>query len=131
MLLNEVLAFEKTLENLLVKKMKNNNSKCLGNVPNSNVYEDDNKIKVEMEIPGVRKEELDLMILNDVLTLKVIQDNNVDKDDGCIDKNKYGCSIKMPFKLSEENVTAKLEDGILELGIDKSDNEKAISISIN
>lgn len=92
-------------------------------VPYSDIYETDEALTVVMEMPGVEKKDLGVALENDVLRV-----------DGRIDFSKYEGmepvyteynvgyytrSFTLSNKIDRENISAKLEDGVLTLTLPK------------
>lgn len=94
------------------------------------VSEDDDKFLVEAEMPGIKKDSIDIDFDRGNLTLTV--NSSTEKDDSDEEKNyihKERKSTRMTRSMyfgdiDEENIKARLEDGILEIEIPKEKEEK-------
>lgn len=91
---------------------------------------------IEAEIPGARKEDIKLDLRDDVLTISVEHNEQVNEErDNFIRKERRYGSFSRSFyvdNVKPEGVTAKYEDGILSVNLPKSDenNNKRHKIDI-
>ena len=92
------------------------------------VAEDDDKFLVEAEMPGIEKDSIDIDFDRGQLTLTVnSQIENTDEKKNYIHKERKSTRMtrSMYFgDIDEENINAKLENGILEIEIPKRKEEK-------
>ncbi|WP_311482145.1 Hsp20/alpha crystallin family protein [uncultured Anaerococcus sp.] len=92
------------------------------------VAEDDDKFLVEAEMPGIEKDSIDIDFDRGQLTLTVnSQTENTDEKKNYIHKERKSTRMtrSMYFgDIDEENINAKLENGILEIEIPKRKEEK-------
>lgn len=86
--------------------------------------DEDNRYIVEIEMPGVRKENIEIDLKDDVLKIKGVRYDNHKKVIKSYDKtfNLYNCD--------PDKIEATLNDGILTLVIDKYENAKPRRINI-
>ena len=91
--------------------------------PAINMDEFDNFFKIEVSLPGVRKEDIGILVQEDVLIIKVMH-----KDQGVsisrpkiheFDVNYFERQILLPEKTDAEFTTADYREGILNLIIPK------------
>ena len=101
------------------------------------VKEEDGKYVVEVDVPGMDKENISLNIEDDVLTISYDkqEEEKEEKDDGYIVRErKSHVSVKRQVRLAdadEESATAKMEDGVLTITVEKTvdkDTSKKIEI---
>jgi len=103
-------------------------------VPYADIFETDEALSVLMEIPGVTKENVDVKVENDVLSV-----------DGRIDHTKYegltpvyteynvghfSRRFSLSSKIDQENISATVEDGVLTLVLNKAKEAQARSIPV-
>lgn len=107
--------------------------------PRIDIYEDDNNIYVDVEVPGLKKEDLKLSLQDNILTISgEKKDSPKEKND----KNyfrverSYGSfqrSFTLPAEVNKDKTDAKFEDGILKISIEKSQprqvSERTIQIN--
>ena len=101
---------------------------------NIDVKENDDNYTVFAELPGLKKENIELDFKNDILKIKVI--NNVvneEKNENYIRKeiNNYNMtrSIRL-INVDNDNIEASYEDGILKINLAKSKESKTTKIEI-
>lgn len=92
------------------------------------VYEKCGCFYIEMDLPGVKKEEISLEVRDNYLTVKVEKSdaNNVDDRNYLRKERVYG-SYERSFSIENldyEKVDASFENGILKITIPKSSNEE-------
>ncbi|GIV41137.1 MAG: heat-shock protein Hsp20 [Vicingaceae bacterium] len=95
------------------------------NVPAVNVKETDKSFEIEMAVPGMKKEDLNIDLENDVLTIWAEQkDEKEDKNENYTRREFHYSSFRRSFQLPEQVVDAKkidaeYKDGILYIHIPK------------
>ena len=87
-------------------------------VPAIDVYEKDNEVVVKAQLPGCKKEDIEVTIQDNVLTIKAERKQEEEvEDEGYYRREiSYGTIVRtvpLPVPVDEEKVTAKFEDGVL------------------
>lgn len=106
--------------------------------PKIDISEDDKSIFIDVEVPGMKKEDMKVSLEDNILTI------SGEKKDETKEKNNksfyrversYGSfqrSFTLPAEVNSEKTEAKYEDGILRISFEKSQpkqiNERAIQI---
>lgn len=101
----------------------------------ADVKETENAYIVEAELPGVKKENIELVCEEGVLaiTAKAAEEKAEEKEN-YVRKERYSSEMTRRFELEgidEENISAKMEDGVLYVTLPKKapeKNEKHIAI---
>ena len=118
----------------------NSKSKMTSNYfPDVDIIERDNSINIVVDLPGVKKEEVKIVLEDGVLTINGEKKNNIDeKNNSKVHRNerKFG-KFERRFKLQEninpENVRAKFDNGVLTVSVGllvpESPKEKVIEIN--
>ncbi|KAJ3203291.1 hypothetical protein HDU83_000660 [Entophlyctis luteolus] len=88
------------------------------------VSETDKGYVVHADVPGVKKEEVDVHIKDGVLTISGERSNNKEIKDGqrhVVERSygKFSRSIRLPEDANADKVTASMENGVLELVFEK------------
>lgn len=103
--------------------------------PPVDVLENKDEYIVKADLAGIKKEDIDISINNNVLTLKA-QKNEI-KEDGDYNYHRkervYGSfqkQVSFASNVDTDNIKAKYTDGVIELVIPKIDKEKAKKIVI-
>ena len=99
-------------------------------LPSADVYETDNEYVFEFELPGFKKDDVKVQVEANVLT----EEKKEEKDKNYhIVERRYG-SFKRQFSLPEdsdvEKIDAKFENGVLELKVQKKEEEKKKAIDV-
>ena len=99
------------------------------------IYEKDNKYFLEMDIPGYKKEDIDIDCENGYLTVTAEHEEKDDEEDkSYIRKERVnGKNVRKFYigEVDEENITAEFKDGILKVVVPKKEeinNKKKITI---
>ena len=97
------------------------------------VYEQNNKIVVDAELPGFKKEEIDVSFENDLLHISAEHKTEKKNGKSHIRERRYKRierQFKLPTSIQDGNIKAKYKDGILHLEMPKSKKAKAAQITI-
>ncbi len=103
-------------------------------VPNVEIYDRKNEIVFRAELPGVKKEDIDLSISKDSLTLK----GEIKKEEEVgtvyyVSEISYGSfarTVALPVEVESEKAKATFKDGLLELILPKQEEAKPKEIKI-
>jgi len=87
------------------------------------IVEKDNEYSIEAEMPGIRKDEIDLNIDNDNLCISVNRTEEVNNDGkNFVHRERRATSMSRRVRLAGaklDDIKAKLEDGVLVVSIPK------------
>ena len=97
----------------------------------TDIRETDNSYELDIDLPGFKKDELQLHLQDGYLTVsaaKGLDKDKKDKEGHYIRRERYAGQCSRSFyvgeNITEEDVHAKFEDGILRLSIPKKDAPK-------
>ncbi|MBO4510554.1 MAG: Hsp20/alpha crystallin family protein [Lachnospiraceae bacterium] len=100
-------------------------------VMKTDVKEHDDKFEVDIDLPGFKKDEIQLELQNGYLSIaasKGVDKEEKDKKGKLIRQERYSGSMQRSFYVgkgvTEEDIKAKFEDGVLKLEIPKKDAPK-------
>jgi len=104
----------------------------LAKLPAVDVYEEGGELVVKAELPGLAKEEIDVRVEGDLLTIsgKREKEEKVERKDYHRLERMAGAftrSLKLPFEVEVEKVTATFREGVLEIRAPKTPEAKARS----
>jgi HSP20 family protein len=104
-------------------------------IPPVDVMEDDNNIMVQVELPGVKDEDVEVRIENNMLTISGERklENEEQRDNFLRVERAYGRffrSFTLPSNIDPENVNATFDNGILKITIPKREESKPKQIKI-
>lgn len=98
----------------------------------TDVKETESGYEIDMELPGFKKEDIKAQLKNGYLTIQASQntDNSQKDSDGkYIRRERFTGSVSRSFyvgeNMTEEDIRAKFEDGILKLSLPKAEARKA------
>lgn len=97
-----------------------------GRIP-ADVFEGDDAYHVHLEIPGVRKEDITLELLDSQLSLTAVKKHAETKTENSTTLKR---TISVPKDVEQESISAKLEHGILQLTLPKSPENKPKTIEV-
>ncbi len=102
--------------------------KHAGNVMKTDVKETDAGYEVDIDLPGFKKDEINAKLENGYLTIsaaKGLDKDEQDKNGKYIRRERYAGSMSRSFYVgdgvTQEDIKAKYEDGILRLVVPKKD----------
>lgn len=103
-------------------------------VPDVDIHEDDNNYVVAMDLPGVDAKHVDITLENDVLTITG-ERVSVEKDKGIFKRQErvsgsFNRQFTLPEGASNQDITAKVDNGVLEVTIPKQEKAKPLSITV-
>ena len=114
---------------------ENESLSSLSFVPPVDVYEDEQKLSVRMEIPGVRLEDIDVRVENNTLTVRGERRfSSEDKEENFHRiERRYGSfarTFNLPQTLETDNIVATCENGILSIELPKKPEAKPKQIKV-
>jgi HSP20 family protein len=106
-----------------------------GFVPPVDVYEDEHKIVLKLEVPGIKQEELDVRLENHTLTVRGERKFEKEEKEENFHRieRRYGSFFRaftLPTTVDSENVKAQYDAGILKLELNKRAEAKPKQIKI-
>ena len=126
------------------KAMKDTEKKLYGkhaqNMMKTDIRETDGSYELDVDLPGFKKDEIKVQLKDGYLTLsaaKGLDKDEQDKKGNYIRRERYAGTLSRSFyvgdAVSEEDIHAKYEDGILKLSVPKKapkavEEKKYISI---
>jgi HSP20 family protein len=98
-------------------------------MPALDVYEEKDDVIVKAEIPGLTKDEIDISLEGNMLTIK----GEKKKEEEVKEEDYYRCertfgsfsrNIELPMDVKTEKVNASFKDGVLEIRLPKAEEAK-------
>ena len=105
------------------------------NIPRLNISESDNTYHIEAELPGIKQEDIDLKLSNNILTISGKTEESSEENK----KNYYmrECftgsfqrSVSLHGNVSEDDINANFKDGVLKIDIAKKEEKTTKKIEI-
>jgi HSP20 family protein len=107
-------------------------------LPAINLAEDEKTYRVDVAAPGYKKDDFKLDVNDDVLTISAeLKNERTEGGDGReYSRREYTCnsftrSFRLPDNAKDDNISAKYNDGILQITIPKSEQQVRTSKKIN
>lgn len=108
-------------------------------LPATNVIETDKEFKIELSVPGFKKEDFKVNLENEVLTISAeTKEEKKEEKEKFTRKeftyNSFSRSFQLPKTASDEKINAKYDNGILKVNINKKpeaikqNNKKQIQV---
>jgi len=104
--------------------------------PSIDVYEEKDRYVIKAELPGVKREDVSLVLENDVLTIKGERryEQEEKREDFLRVESTYGAfqrALQLPQSVQADAVNAEYKDGILKITLPKADQTKTREIKID
>lgn len=116
-------------------RVSNQEEMSTGWSPSVDIYEGENQIVLEAELPGMKREDFELSIENNIVTLK--GERRFEKKDEGDNYHRveraYGTftrSFNLPRTVSTEEIKAEFKNGVLTVTVPKKEEAKARRIEI-
>lgn len=106
-----------------------------GRYPKVDVIDRDTEVVVKAELPGVKKEDLDVSLSDNKLVIKATTSHEKKEEEGEYfrretSRGEFQRTLMLPENIDDENVQATFKDGLLELKMPKLAATKHRSITV-
>jgi HSP20 family protein len=103
--------------------------------PRVNVEELEDKFEITAEVPGMKKDEIDIEVRDNILTIKGERKFEKEEKEANyhICERSYGTfqrAFTLPENVKTDDIEAEYKDGVLRLGIPKIEPEKPKEIKV-
>lgn len=104
-------------------------------VPAVDVYEDAQKLQLKLEVPGIRREDLDIRVEGRTLTVKgerKFESEEKEENFHRIER-RYGSFVRsftLPATVNTDDVSATSQDGVLSISLSKKPEAKPKQIEV-
>ena len=105
-------------------------------IPAVDVYEDEHKVTLKLEVPGVNQQDLDVQIEKNTLTIRGERKFEQEEKEENFQRieRRYGSfsrSFTLPNTIDTESVNASYEHGVLKIELAKREEAKPKQIKVN
>ena len=104
--------------------------------PTTDIYETKDEYVFKVELPGIKKEEIQIEVKDDTLTIKgeKKEEKEVKKEDyhrieRCC--GNFTRVFNLPQHVDEKKISASMKEGVLEVRVPKAEKSKTKAIPIN
>jgi HSP20 family protein len=101
--------------------------------PAVNVYQDKDRFTVVVELPGLKKEEIEISLHDDTLTIAGERKREESSEQEFLTERLYGKfqrSLTLPTAVDAEEVKASYKDGLLQVVLPKAEEAKPKQIEV-
>ena len=105
-------------------------------VPAIEMYDKGDKYVIKAELPGMKDEDVEVSLSNDVLTIKGEKksESEVKEEDYYFSERAYGSflrSLSLPANVDAKKIDANFENGVLEVSLPKMSEVKPEKITVH
>ncbi len=103
--------------------------------PAMNVWSNEEGAQVQVLLPGLKTEDIEVSVKGDVLTVQGKRDTDEGTKDAVVHRAERGNgtfirTLRLPFEVEAEKVSARYADGVLALQLPRAEASKARRIAI-
>ena len=104
-------------------------------VPAVDIYEDEHKLVLKLEVPGVKQEDLDIRVENQTLTVKGERKFEAEEKEENFHRieRRFGSFVRsftLPQTVNAESISAKYDAGVLSIELAKKEAAKPKQVKI-
>ena len=130
-----LLGLQRAVENVMGSDWFGSRTSGSGAFPLVNVFNDGDDFVVVAEIPGIKKEELDLQVRGDMVRIRgkktIEYDENASVHRRERAAGEFDRTLTLPDQIDAEKVAAEYRDGVLTLRLPRSESAKPRTVTIN
>lgn len=104
-------------------------------MPSIDVYEENDSVVVKAELPGMKKEDIEVNLAAENLTIKgeKKEDKEVKEDNYYRRERSYGSflrTVALPCEVKSDEIKASFKDGVLDIRLPKTEEAKKKSVAV-
>jgi HSP20 family protein len=104
--------------------------------PALDAVEDKDKYLVSVEVPGLKREDINVSVHDGVLTVSGERKREKDIKEGSVHRTeryygKFSRSVSLPAEVRADKVTAAYKDGVLHVELPKAEETKPRNVEVN
>jgi HSP20 family protein len=104
--------------------------------PKVNVIDRDDEVVVEAELPGVKKNDIDISMTENTVTIKASTRKEEKEEKGDYHRQEistgyYSRTLPLPVAVEGEKAKAEFKDGMLTLTLPKAEQAKRLNIKVD
>ena len=108
----------------------------LSKVPAAELTETEDALHLKLEVPGLEAKDLDIQVMADRVAIAGERKEETKSEEKGVTRSefrygKFSRVIPLPVRIQNTNVTAEYKDGILNLTLPKSEEEKNKVVKVN
>lgn len=130
-----LLSLQRALEQAMDRDFFGLSTTDRGSFPPIGVFKGEDDFLVAAEIPGVRKEDIQLEVKNDLLRISAERRPPYDAKEASTHRRersfgRFDRTVKLPFAVNAERVSADYADGILQIRLPVAESAKPRKIAV-
>ena len=104
--------------------------------PKTDIYEEDERVVLEMEAPGLREEDINLTVEGNTLTVTGERRQNEERKKGCYQRveryyGSFSRTFTLPATIDPNSIQACYEHGVLHVSMSKRAKARPRQIRVN
>ncbi len=134
-LLDELAVLQQRLNEVFSEQYRDQDLAAGAWAPPVDIYETDDDVIVAAELPGIKREDIDVSVVGDKLILRGTRAHERDSDDEQFHRmeRQYGSfyrAFNLPQVIEADTISAKLAQGVLQVTLPKRAAAKSERIEI-
>ena len=130
-----LLAVQRAMDNVMGNDWFGSRTAGSGAFPLVNVFNDGEDFVLVAELPGVKKEDLDIQVRGDTLRIQgkktVASADNASVHRRERSAGQFDRTLTLPAQLDAAKVSAEYRDGVLTLRLPRAESERPRTVAIN
>lgn len=103
--------------------------------PRLNVWEETDAVFAEVEVPGLKSEDLDVSVVGDELTIKGKRESAATEKEAAFHRRErtvgeFTRTVTLPVEINADDVSATLNNGVLTVRLPKAEKAKARRVEV-
>ena len=135
----EMNSLQRQLNRLFDDALTPDNWENFGNfskIPAAELTETDDALHLKLEVPGMQAKDIDVQVMADRVAIAGERKSETKSEENGTTRSefrygKFQRVIPLPARIQNTNVTAEYKDGILNLTLPKSEEEKNKVVKVN
>ena len=133
--LDTLLALQEAVEAARTSDYFGRSTTSRGTFPSINLFQDGDDTVIMAEVPGVKKDEIQVQIKDNLITISGERKTDFPEKASVhrVERRgfKFNRTMKLPVKVDVEKVKADYENGILKVVLPRAESDKPKMIDIN
>ncbi|MBF0362396.1 MAG: Hsp20/alpha crystallin family protein [Oligoflexia bacterium] len=105
-----------------------------GVFPMINIFEKDDVLIIKTEIPSIDKKDIHIKLQGENIMISGERNISLEKNNHYHRRERksgsFNRQFKLPYKINQDTIEAKIEDGVLTVSMNKAESEKTKVISV-
>ncbi|GAB4476629.1 MAG: Hsp20/alpha crystallin family protein [Anaerolineales bacterium] len=121
--------------NQLMESFSPRRTRAVPSFPALNMWVSEEGIIITAEVPGIKPEDIDISVVNDLLTISGERQPEQVGEEVRYHRRERGCgkfarSIQLPFSVDANKVEASFENGVITINLPRKEEEKPKKIKV-